>query len=242
MTRTSSQARLCEIRHSGATLIKGEKVERPTKAQMSAEIAATLGLLDPAVSSGSSVDSTFMDRIHRQFAPGTSAGRDAYRKTQRVMQDLGLTYDPFWDTSESAEEGGSTVTTRAFSRIRASVTETPRCFILSTTDAPVGAKWETDHQTTYRYDDTVTARRPFNDAGPGSRVIFYSTSKSSTHPMHFIGHAEVNYISPGWVGPWEAQPRAIPSFPTLFHVPNLQWMAGTISTRSLRSLGQHMSR
>ena len=45
----------------------------------------------------------------------------------------------------------------------------------------------------------------FNDAGPGSRVLYYSTSKSTTNKMHFVGHAEVKYIADNWEGPWEAQ-------------------------------------
>ena len=95
------------------------------------------------------------------------------------------------------------MTARAFSRIRSAISGTPRCFILNVTDAPVGSKWETDHTSVYRYDDNVTGRMSFNDAGPGSRVLYYSTSNSSTNKMHFMGHAEVKYIADGWTGPWE---------------------------------------
>jgi hypothetical protein len=116
-----------------------------------------------------------------------------------------LTYDPYWDTSEAADKGGGTVTARAYSRIRSAVTDTPRCFILNTTDAPVGAKWETDHSSVYGYDSTVTGQMPFNDAGPGTRALFYSTSNSTTNTMCFVAHAEVKYIVPGREGPWEAQ-------------------------------------
>ncbi|GAB2678261.1 protein NO VEIN domain-containing protein [Thalassiella azotivora] len=184
--------------------ILGAKVAKPTKGQLAAGIAAALGLDNPPVSSGASVDSTFLDRVHKVLTDDGSTAADAYRKAERVLQDLGLTYDPFWDTSESAEKGGSTVTNRAYSRMRAAITRTPRCFLLNVSDAEVGARWETDHHLRYRYDSTVTAHRPLNDAGPGSRVIYYSTSKSRQHPKHFVAHAEVSYIGPGWTGPWEA--------------------------------------
>lgn len=185
-------------------MIHGNKVKNPTKQEMAAAIANALGIDVPDVSEGSSVDSTFLDRIHAALGYSDSAGPVAYRKAERLLQDLGLTYDPFWDTSEAQERGGSTVTNRAYSRIRAAVIGTPRCFIFNTTDAPAGAKWETDHQSIYRFDATVTGRAPLKDAGPGSRIVFYSTSKSRHHPKHFIAVAEVDYIAPGWTGPWEA--------------------------------------
>lgn len=184
--------------------IYGQKVKNPTKLELARDIALALGIDPPAQSSGSSVDSTFLDRVHTALTGDDSIKKDAYRKAEQALQDVGLTYDPFWDTSESATTGGSTVTNRAFSRIRAAVTGLPRCFIFNVTDADVGAKWETDHHRRYRYDSTVTGRGPLNDAGPGSRIIYYSTSKSRQQPKHFIAHAEVTYIGPGWTGPWEA--------------------------------------
>jgi hypothetical protein len=192
------------LRMNNMTAIQGRKLQRPDKALMASDIARALGVAEPHVSVGSSVDSTFLDRIHEALGHTGRTGDDAYRKTETVLQDLGLPYDPFWDTSESKERGGSTVTARAFSRIRAAVTGVPRCFILNTTDAPVGTKWEADHESVYRYDDTVTGRRSLNDAGPDSRVIYYSTSNSSRNKMMFIASARIADISPGWDGPWEA--------------------------------------
>lgn len=186
-------------------MIKGTKVARPGKEQLANDIADALNLSHAQMSTGSTVVSTFLDDVNRALVGTATGGGDTYRMTETVLESLGLAYDPYWDTSEAAPKGGGTVTTRAYSRIRSAVTKTPRCFILNTTDAPVGAKWETDHQTTYRYDDTVTGRMPLNDAGPGSRVIHYSTSNSSANKMKFVSHAEVKYIGPGWTGPWEAQ-------------------------------------
>ncbi|MFC7726162.1 DUF3883 domain-containing protein [Nocardioides sp. GCM10028917] len=183
----------------------GRKMANPTKLQLAQAIADALKIDRPLQSRGSSVDSTFLDRVHTALTGDTSTQTDAYRKAERVLQDVGLTYDPFWDTSESAgDTGGSTVTNRAYSRILAAVAHVPRCFLINVNDAEVGARWETDHEFRYAYDSTVSGRANFTDAGPGSRVIYYATSSHKKNPMHFIAHAEVFYIGPGWTGPWEA--------------------------------------
>jgi len=196
-------------------VIHGVKVQRPLKEDLAAEIAGVLGLPQPPVSRGSSVDSTFLDRLYAGIAGGPSGAEDAYRKCELLMERLGLTYDPYWDTSEASPTGGSTVTTRAYSRIRTAVTGTPRCFLINVNDAPVGTRWERDHTSVYRYDQTVTGRSPLNDAGPGARVVYYSTGKSRTNPKHFVACAEVEYIAPGWGGPrWEARLQDYTEFPT----------------------------
>lgn len=184
--------------------IQGQKIDTPTKLKLAQGVADALGIDRPDQSNGSSVDSTFLDRIHTALTGDESTKSDAYRKVERVLQDLGLTYDPFWDTSESSETGGSTVTNRAYSRILAAVSDVPRCFIVNVNDAEAGERWETDHEFRYKFDSTVSGRRPLLDAGPGSRIVYYATHKHKTNPKHFIAHAEVNYIGPGWTGPWEA--------------------------------------
>lgn len=185
-------------------MISGTKVSRPTKEQMARQIADALGIPDPTMSTGSTVVSGFLDAVNKAITGSATGAADSYRKTECVMQSLGLTYDPYWDTSEAATDGGGTTTTRAYSRILTAVLRRPRCFILNTTDAPDGAKWETERDAVYRYDSTVTGRRSLNDAGPGSRVLHYSTAKSKHDKKKFVSHAEVSYISPGWNGPWEA--------------------------------------
>lgn len=194
------------VRRKNPGRVLGTKVQTTKKLQLAEGIADSLGIPRPTQSRGSSIDSTFLDRIHVAISGNKSTTTDAYRKAERVLQDLGLTYDPFWDTSESAgETGGSTVTNRAYSRILSAVTHTPRCFIVNVNDAEVGARWETDHAFRYAYDSTVSGRANFTDAGPGSRIIYYATHKHKKNPMHFIAHAEVTYIGPGWTGPWEAR-------------------------------------
>lgn len=186
-------------------MIQGTKIQRPSKEELAARIAGHLNLAVPHVSSGASVDSRFLDDVHVALTGVPTGGADTYRKVEGVLHALGLTYDPYWDTSEAAEKGGGTVTTRAYSRILVALTGTPRCFLLNTNDAPVGAKYETDRETSYGYDDRVTGRRPLNEAGPGSHVVYYSTSKSASNPMQFTAHAGIEYIGPGWTGPWQAR-------------------------------------
>ncbi|MBF4766607.1 DUF3883 domain-containing protein [Nocardioides agariphilus] len=199
----------------GADVITGSKVPRPTKERLANDAADALGIAHATMSpQGGTVVSTFLDDLHRAMYGTSTGGVDTYRKAERLLQSLGLTYDPYWDTSEAANWGGGTVTARTYSRIRSALLDTPRCFILNVTDAPVGSKWETDHTSVYRYDATVTGRQPFNDAGPGSRVLYYSTSKSTTNKKHFVGHAEVKYIANNWDPPWEAQLTGYTEFET----------------------------
>ena len=185
-------------------MIRGETVSRPTKQTLANGIAERLGLTAPLVSRGSSVASAFLSDVDKALKGSGLADLDAYRKTERVLRRLGLPYDPWWDTSEAAPQGGSTVTTRAYSRILAAVSNSPRCFIINTTDHPVSAKYADRHESSYNYTSTVTGRKPLNDAGPGSRVVFYSTSNASQNRMSFTAHARVDYIAPGWEAPWEA--------------------------------------
>lgn len=185
---------------------------------MACDIADALGIQRPMQSGGSSVDSTFLDRIHTALTGDESISSDAYRKAERVLQDLDLTYDPFWDTSESAATGGSTVTNRAYSRVRSAVTNVPRCFIINVNDSDVGSAWETDHEFRYAFNESVSGRDAFKDAGPGSRVVYYSTKKNNSNPMHFVAHAEIEYIGPGWTGPWEARIANYTEFERPVHV------------------------
>ncbi|QTE30029.1 protein NO VEIN domain-containing protein [Pengzhenrongella sicca] len=203
-------------------MISGTKVYRPLKKKMAAEIADLRGLPDPKVSGGSSVESRFLDAVYASIVGTPSGGADAYRKTEALLERLALPYDPYWDTSEAALTGGSTVTNRAYSRIRAALSATPRCFMLNVTDAPVGARWEQNHQELYRYDTTVTGRRSLNDGGPGSRIVYYATSKSRRDAKHFIARATVSYIDPGWTGPWVAQLEEYTPFPAPVPVDELE--------------------
>jgi hypothetical protein len=200
--------------------VRGTKVKRPGKTDLVREIADLLEIDSPSAARGASVDEQFLDAVHIALTGDPARGANANRNVEIVLSSLGLTYDPYWDTNEATEGPvGDSVTIRAYSRILARIKGQPRCFILNTTDAPVGTRWEdtSDKGRLYRYDGTVTGRRPFNEAGPGSRVIYYSTSKSSNRPMHFVSCAEVAHILPGWTlprdGSWVATLEGYQEFP-----------------------------
>lgn len=188
----------------GGAMILGSKVVTPTKVELARSVAHLLGIEEVRVSSGSTIVSDLLTRIAERLSGQPADHLDAYQKAATALELLGLTYDPFWDTSEAQERGGSTVTARAYSRMRTALTRVPRCFVLNRTDAREGASWETDDTRVYRYDRTVTGRRPLNDAGPGSLIVYYNTSSASSYPMHYTASARVEYIRPGWRGPWEA--------------------------------------
>lgn len=173
-------------------IYQGQRVRNPTKAKLANDIAAALGIPEPTVSSGSSVDSTFLDRIHTALTGDQSTQSDAYRKAERVLQDLKLTYDPFWDTSEAAEAGGSTVTNRAYSRIRSAVTGVPRCFLVN---GAVGVWAHPDIDERYQYNERTTGRSNLTDAGPGSRILFYDRDHLGL--TRLIAHGEVSYSGQG---------------------------------------------
>ncbi|GAA1250417.1 hypothetical protein GCM10009633_23950 [Janibacter melonis] len=187
--------------------IRGVKVERPRKEKLAREVAERVGLAAPTMSSGASVVVRTLDEMYEHYLGEPPPRMSAYRKAQVVGEQLGLTYDPVWDSSEQAESGGgSTVSARWWSRVRTELTGIPRCFLLNSTDAEVGARWETDKHREYRYDDTVTGRKPLTDAGPGSLVLFYNTSNHSQHQMSYTGSARVEYLHGGWGrGPWTAE-------------------------------------
>lgn len=200
--------------------VRGTKVKRPGKTDLVREIADQLEIDVPSAARGTSVDEQFLEAVHVALTGDPARGGNANRNVEIVLSSLGLTYDPYWDTNEATEgHAGDSVTIRAYSRILARIKGQPRCFILNTTDAPAGTRWEdtADKGRLYRYDGTVTGRRPFNEAGPGSRVVYYSTSKSSNHPMHFVSCAEVAHILPGWTlpedGSWVATLVGYQDFP-----------------------------
>lgn len=115
-------------------IVGGAAVGPLTKKRLATDVADSLGVPPPTVSFGSSVASEFVGGVFTALTGDQLQETVVYRRTERLMQALDLTYEPFWDTSEHrAETGGGTVTNRAFSRIRTAVTGQPRCFILKCT-------------------------------------------------------------------------------------------------------------
>ena len=186
-----------------ARTIKGKKVSKHTKREMAIELARLVGVEDLDVRRGGRVDELLLAKIYEARTGSEPAKMSSYELVRGALEDFDLTYDPSWDTSG---EGGATVTSRAYSRMLVAHRGFPRCFVINSTDAKEGNAWETDKQTRYTYDATVTGRAPFNDAGPGSMVLFYNTSSHSQHPMNFTATARVEYINGTWKpGPWTAE-------------------------------------
>jgi hypothetical protein len=190
-----------------ARVIVGVALARPTKADIASEIARMLGLGTPYVSTGSSVDSVFLDDVHVELAGGPTGGADTYRKVEAVLARLGLTYDPYWDSSESSPTGGGTVTTRAYSRIRTAISGVPRCFLLRDSGGHAPNFFVVGGSAVYHYDESCSGRSPLNDAGPASRVVLYGATGQGPSHLEFTGTATIEYIAPGWAGPWDAQLR-----------------------------------
>ena len=184
----------------GLSKIVGAKVKRATGQQLAAEVARLVGASTAVASVGATAAGIGLDGIFAAVTSRTPSGMDVRQKTAAVLEVLGLTYDPHWDTAD-----GPVVTARALSRMLVALSEKPRCFVLNSTDAAVGNAWETEKTQHYRYDKNVTGRVSLNEAGPGSLVLFYNTSNHSRSPMSFTATAHVEYISPGWAGPWNAE-------------------------------------
>jgi hypothetical protein len=175
-------------------MIRVDPLARRKKEALAAEIAAQIGVEAPPTSTGSSVESLFLDTIHRILFGVASGGADAYRKTENLINRLGLaTYDPWWDTSEAQGNGGGTVTTRAYSRILVGLTGRPRCFVVPEPE-------DRDEREPLRIE-TSPAGNAFADAGPGSLVLIARQGET----VDVIRVARVLGMSPGWQAPWEVQ-------------------------------------
>lgn len=169
----------------------GGRVPRQTREVLTNDIASALKTRPPAISGGSSAESTFLDRIYEELSKADPVEGNAYRKTERILQHLELTYDPFWDTSESSDTGGSTVTNRAYSRIRTAITGVPRCFLVRDF---LPAKGE------YYYGSGAEGRAAITDAGPASRLLFWNRDHDGQTWLN--AHGEIAYIASGWTAPW----------------------------------------
>lgn len=189
-------------RTRAVTLSKGKDIHGSTipagtwtKKTLADEIMAILDIGEAKESRGSTVQRETIGAIYQSLT-GETDQPTKYRSAEGALAALGLSYDPKTDTSESqGRSGGGTVTNRCYSRILAALNNTPRCFILNASDKGQGLTWETDHRDIYRFDSTVSGRKALWDAGPYSRVLFYSTSNSRINPMTFTGCAMVTEIS-----------------------------------------------
>ncbi len=175
-------------------MITVRTLKRRTKEDLSNEIAEMLGVAPPNVSKGSSIESRFLEAVHRHLFKTSTGGTDTYRKTEHLLGRLNLPYDPRWDTSESqGNTGGGTVTARAFSTILSAVSGQKRCFLV-----PAG---EIDALPLQIGGQNRPTNNAFVDAGPGSKLLTYRRNRAS---ISIVGSSEVQAIRPGWTGPWRA--------------------------------------
>lgn len=169
-----------------------EPVLRPTKKDIARDIARMLSIPEAEMSRGSTVKSDFLDRISEAVFGHETNQRDTYRKAELVLSGLGETYDPWWDTSEAqGDSGGGTVTTRAYSRIRARLANEQRCFVIP---GSVAAGRDTAYTFNGRPNGIALA-----DAGPGSNLLFIEET-SDGYVATGVGSLIATY--PGWVDPW----------------------------------------
>ncbi|MFE7504022.1 DUF3883 domain-containing protein [Promicromonospora sp. NPDC057488] len=185
-------------------------MKKMTKESIANEVMRLLYAAPVRTSSGSTVVSEALDRIHVALTGRQPFhGMTAHQKTAAILEALDLTYDPHWDTS-----AGSTVTVRAYSRMLVGLSKTPRCFVLSATDVVADGASDSDQNLYYPYDSTFLGTTSFNEAGPGTLVLFYDEGIGSENPMSYTGTARIEYIAPGWQGPWTAELSGYQEFHT----------------------------
>ena len=151
-------------------------------------IAAELGIRGISLSAGSTVPSAFIRDVAEKLNCPTSS--NTYEVLASVLEAVGASYDKYLDSSEHSDTGGGTITNHGFRKILTNVSGKPYTFILNYNDHAVSDKYSDDHGKQYIFDSKVTGRRALLEAGIGSRVVFYRTSKSSQLPrMVFAGTA-----------------------------------------------------
>lgn len=185
--------------------IVGHRVATPKKEDIARQISTILGIESPTISNGSTVVSEMLDKIYTVLTGDDTAGPNAYSKTAGILEFLGLTYDPYWDTSEArGRTGGSTVTVRAYSRMLARLSRVPRCFVIGQADT-VSMTTDERGRKCLRYDSRAGGAGALNDAGPGSLALIYSSAPHNRDPEWFHSVARIEYIDGGREGPWEAE-------------------------------------
>lgn len=174
------------------------KAKRLYRRDITTAIAEALGIDAPAVPKGSTVGTAFLDAVVTRLGGHPATLANTYRKIEFALETCGEAYDPSHDSSEHVGAlGGGTVTNGGYRKLLRGVTKQPQCFILNIADHPVSDQYADVPGESYGFDDDVSGRVPFLEAGPGSRVIFYRTRKATELPKRaFIGHAIVTQVGP----------------------------------------------
>lgn len=182
---------------------------KQTKEQIANDVVRLLSIDPVRMSSGSTVISDALDRIHAAITGRPTIGMTAHQKVAAILEALSLTYDPHWDTSK-----GSTVTVRAYSRMLVALTGRPRCLVVDSIDAAAENAQRNGKTLYYPYDKTFVGTTNLNEAGPGSLVLFCNRNDHRQNPRSYVATARVEYISPGWKGPWTAELSGFRKFDT----------------------------
>lgn len=184
-------------------VIQGAKVGVLDARAIGLRIADSIGASPELVRRGRNFR-PLLEAVARHLGIGAHAEQAEARLVEAILSHVGLVYDPMWDTTEAtAGAGAAVVTERGLSRMLAALTGVPRCFIFNVSDTGAGAAWETEHERYYRYDADVTGRGRINQAGPGSRIVYYATSNSKANKQTFISIATVQYIEETGPGKWQ---------------------------------------
>lgn len=152
----------------------------------------------PVIPLGSTVGNRFLDQVVRALGGDPSTLKSTYRKIEFALAEVGEGYDKEQDSSEHrGASGGGTVTNGGWRKLLRGLTKRPQCFILAIADHPISADYDDVPGESYGFDDKVSGRVAFLEAGRGSRVVFYRTAKASELPRQtFIAHAVIDAIVP----------------------------------------------
>lgn len=185
-------------------VIQGAKVGNLNAKVLSIRIADAIGASSEVLRRGRNLR-PLLDAVSHRLGLGQGFKLSEARLVEAIFSHLGLVYDPTSDTTEATHGADrAVVTERGLSRMSAALTGVPRCFIFNVSDTGAGAAWETEHERYYRYGANVTGRGRINQAGPGSRIVYYATSNSRANKKSFIAIATVAYIEELKRGSWQA--------------------------------------
>jgi len=163
------------------------------KAALVSKIAEAASVEAVPLSNGGTVPSSFLDAIAARF--DLVGDSNTYRVFERILTTLGHVYEPALDSSEHSDTGGGTITNHGYRKLLRALSKTAYTFILNYNDHDVSEKYSDNHGQSYSFNNAVNGRKGLLEAGKGSRVLFYKTSKASDHPNKcFTGWAEIEEI------------------------------------------------
>lgn len=166
-----------------------------TKAEVATKVCRHIGIGDPEISTGSTVNSEVLTRIAQKFSLDISGCTTSYCKFETILNFFGEYYDPNLDSSEHSPTGGGTISAHGWRKLARACGALNFCFILNISEASVSEKYQDEFGKSYGFTDSVTGRVPLLEADAGSKVLFYNTSNSKLKPTKsFLAHAQIAEI------------------------------------------------